>query len=87
MDACRKALAAVDPNAELLPTICNGFTGSHYLREAFGAVAYGIWPVRATPYAVARPACTAPTSGSTRTTSGSRRASTSSCAGRCWARR
>ena len=53
MDACRKALAVVDPNAELLPTICNGFTGSHYLREAFGAVAYGIWPVRATPYAVA----------------------------------
>ena len=45
--------AAVDPEAELLPTICNGFTDSHYLREAFGAVAYGIWPVRTTPYAVA----------------------------------
>jgi len=53
MDACRTALAAVDPEAELLPTICNGFTDSHYLREAFGAVAYGIWPVRTTPYAVA----------------------------------
>jgi acetylornithine deacetylase/succinyl-diaminopimelate desuccinylase-like protein len=53
MDACRAALAVVDPEAELLPTICNGFTDSHYLREAFGAVAYGIWPVRTTPYAVA----------------------------------
>jgi hypothetical protein len=26
-----------------------GFTDSHYLREAFGTIAYGIWPIRHTP--------------------------------------
>jgi len=53
MDACRTALAVVDPQATLLPTICNGYTDSHLARTAFGSVAYGIWPVRHTPYAVA----------------------------------
>ena len=52
-DACRAVLAALDPEAVLLPTLCNGFTDSHYARAAFGAVAYGIWPVRHTPYEVA----------------------------------
>jgi acetylornithine deacetylase/succinyl-diaminopimelate desuccinylase-like protein len=48
-DACRDWLSRHDPDATLLPMICNGFTDSHYLREAFGTVAYGIWPVRHTP--------------------------------------
>jgi len=40
-------VAALEPGARLLP-ICNaGFTDSHYLREAFGTVAYGFFPMRA----------------------------------------
>ena len=84
MDACRTASPPSIP-ARCCADDLNGFTDSHYVREAFGAVAYGIWPVRTTPTRSRPPACTAPTSGSTWTTSGSRRASTSSCAGRCWA--
>jgi acetylornithine deacetylase/succinyl-diaminopimelate desuccinylase-like protein len=53
LDACREVLARMDPEAVLLPTICNGFTDSHYVRSAFGATAYGFWPVRHTPYQVA----------------------------------
>jgi acetylornithine deacetylase/succinyl-diaminopimelate desuccinylase-like protein len=48
-DACRDWFARYDPGAALVPMICNGFTDSHYLREAFGTVAYGIWPIRHTP--------------------------------------
>src|SRR4051794_37180412 len=48
-DACQDWFADRDPGATLLPMICNGFTDSHYLREAFGTVSYGIWPVRHTP--------------------------------------
>lgn len=52
-DACRAFVLAHDPEAILVPTICNGFTDSHYVRSVFGSVAYGIWPVRTTPYEVA----------------------------------
>ena len=52
-EACRAFVSAHDPGAILLPTISNGFTDSHYLRAAFGSVAYGFWPVRSTPYEVA----------------------------------
>jgi acetylornithine deacetylase/succinyl-diaminopimelate desuccinylase-like protein len=48
-DACRDWFARRDPDATLRPMICNGFTDSHYLREAFGTIAYGIWPIRHTP--------------------------------------
>ena len=48
-DACGAWIRANDPGAVLVPTICNGFTNSHYLRAAFGTVAYGFWPVRHTP--------------------------------------
>ena len=48
-DACRCWFARRDSGATLLPMICNGFTDSHYLREAFGTIAYGIWPIRHTP--------------------------------------
>lgn len=51
-DACRSWVATNDPDALVIPTYLNGFTDSHYLREAFGTVAYGFWPVRSTPYEV-----------------------------------
>ena len=52
-DACRAFIRDHDPEAILLPTICGGFTDSHYPRAAFGSVAYGLWPMRTTPYEVA----------------------------------
>ncbi len=51
--ACVAFVTDHDPDAIVLPTICNGFTDSHYLRAAFGSVAYGFWPMRRTPYDVA----------------------------------
>ncbi len=50
--ACARFLAVHDPDAILLPTICTGFTDSHYARERYGSVAYGFWPTRWTPYEV-----------------------------------
>jgi acetylornithine deacetylase/succinyl-diaminopimelate desuccinylase-like protein len=35
-----------DPNAVLAPVVLAGFTDSHYMREAFGTVAYGFFPMR-----------------------------------------
>jgi acetylornithine deacetylase/succinyl-diaminopimelate desuccinylase-like protein len=40
-------LAKVEPEATLLPVSVAGFTDSHWLREAFGTVAYGFFPSRA----------------------------------------
>ena len=37
---------AVEPDAALVPFCCSGFTDSHWLREAFGTVAYGFFPMR-----------------------------------------
>jgi acetylornithine deacetylase/succinyl-diaminopimelate desuccinylase-like protein len=34
----------VEPGARLVPLVCAGFTDSHWLREAFGTVAYGFFP-------------------------------------------
>ena len=36
-DACRAFIQTHDPGAILLPTLCSGFTDSHYLRAAFGS--------------------------------------------------
>jgi acetylornithine deacetylase/succinyl-diaminopimelate desuccinylase-like protein len=52
-EVCRAWLAENDPGAVLLPTVCTGFTDSHFMRDAFGSVAYGFWPMRSTPYEVA----------------------------------
>jgi acetylornithine deacetylase/succinyl-diaminopimelate desuccinylase-like protein len=52
-DACQAFLNAHDPEAVLLPTISSGFTDSHFVRAAFGSTAYGIWPLRTTPYETA----------------------------------
>jgi acetylornithine deacetylase/succinyl-diaminopimelate desuccinylase-like protein len=36
-----------EPGAALVPVLLPGFTDSHYLREAFGTIAYGFFPMRA----------------------------------------
>jgi acetylornithine deacetylase/succinyl-diaminopimelate desuccinylase-like protein len=40
-------VGAIEPGARLAPLISSGFTDSHYLRDAFGTVAYGFFPLRA----------------------------------------
>ena len=52
-EVCRRFVAENDADSVLLPTLCAGFTDSHFMRDAFGSVAYGFWPMRHTPYAVA----------------------------------
>lgn len=47
--ACQSFLDEHDPGAILLPILLTGFCDMHFLREAFGTVAYGFWPVRTTP--------------------------------------
>jgi acetylornithine deacetylase/succinyl-diaminopimelate desuccinylase-like protein len=44
--AIESFVAAIEPNARLAPICVAGFTDSHWLREAFGAVAYGFFPMR-----------------------------------------
>ncbi len=43
---CQQFLDHHDPGTVLLPTIGTGFTDSHFMRESFGTVAYGICPLR-----------------------------------------
>ena len=38
-----------DPGAVLVPSLSAGFTDAAFLRQAFGTVAYGFWPVVFTP--------------------------------------
>jgi acetylornithine deacetylase/succinyl-diaminopimelate desuccinylase-like protein len=40
-------VAEEEPGAEVVPICVAGFTDSHWLREAFGTVAYGFFPIRA----------------------------------------
>lgn len=35
-----------DPDAVLVPILLPGFTDSHYLRQTFGTIAYGFFPMR-----------------------------------------
>ena len=37
----------IEPGARMAPIACPGFTDSHYLREAYGTVAYGFFPIKA----------------------------------------
>jgi acetylornithine deacetylase/succinyl-diaminopimelate desuccinylase-like protein len=48
-DVCRRFVEREEPGAMLLPMISTGFCDMHYLRESFGTVAYGFWPVRTMP--------------------------------------
>ncbi|MDQ2984689.1 MAG: M20/M25/M40 family metallo-hydrolase [Actinomycetota bacterium] len=45
-DAVESFVAEEEPGAEAVPLIVAGFTDSHWLREAFGTVAYGFFPMR-----------------------------------------
>jgi acetylornithine deacetylase/succinyl-diaminopimelate desuccinylase-like protein len=45
-DAIEGFVAQVEPEATVLPVCVAGFTDSHWLREAFGTVAYGFFPMR-----------------------------------------
>ncbi|MEX2048438.1 MAG: M20/M25/M40 family metallo-hydrolase, partial [Gemmatimonadota bacterium] len=46
-DAIAGFVAGIEPGARVAPIACPGFTDSHYLREAFGTVAYGFFPIKA----------------------------------------
>jgi acetylornithine deacetylase/succinyl-diaminopimelate desuccinylase-like protein len=46
-DAVDSFVQELEPGAALGPIACPGFTDSHYLREAYGTVAYGFFPVKA----------------------------------------
>jgi acetylornithine deacetylase/succinyl-diaminopimelate desuccinylase-like protein len=39
-------VAETEPEARLAPICCPGFTDSHWLRDAFGTVAYGFFPLK-----------------------------------------
>jgi acetylornithine deacetylase/succinyl-diaminopimelate desuccinylase-like protein len=44
-DAIEAFVAGEDPDARVAPVVSPGFTDSHFLREAFGTVAYGFFPL------------------------------------------
>jgi acetylornithine deacetylase/succinyl-diaminopimelate desuccinylase-like protein len=46
-DAVESFVTEIEPEAAVLPVSVAGFTDSHWLREAFGTVAYGFCPMRA----------------------------------------
>jgi acetylornithine deacetylase/succinyl-diaminopimelate desuccinylase-like protein len=48
-DAVESFVEQCEPDAKAVPICCAGFTDSHWLREAFGTVAYGFFPARAMP--------------------------------------
>jgi acetylornithine deacetylase/succinyl-diaminopimelate desuccinylase-like protein len=50
--AIESFVAAEEPHALAAPLACVGFTDSHWLREAFGTVAYGFFPARDMPMEV-----------------------------------
>ena len=45
-DAIASFVAAEEPEARVAPVVSPGFTDSHFLREVFGTVAYGFFPMR-----------------------------------------
>jgi len=52
-EAIEAWVAQTEPGAAVAPLACAGFTDSHWLREAFGTVAYGFFPMRVLESAVA----------------------------------
>lgn len=48
-DAIQATIDEVDPGALLVPSLSTGFTDAAFVRQAFGTVAYGFWPVAFTP--------------------------------------
>jgi acetylornithine deacetylase/succinyl-diaminopimelate desuccinylase-like protein len=47
-DALAEWISALEPGALLVPEVSPGFTDAHFLRESFGTIAYGFFPVRHT---------------------------------------
>jgi acetylornithine deacetylase/succinyl-diaminopimelate desuccinylase-like protein len=45
-DALEGFVSGIEPGARMAPIACPGFTDSHYLREAYGTVAYGFFPIK-----------------------------------------
>jgi acetylornithine deacetylase/succinyl-diaminopimelate desuccinylase-like protein len=45
-DAVASFVERTEPEARVVPNACPGFTDSHYLRAAFGTVAYGFFPLK-----------------------------------------
>jgi acetylornithine deacetylase/succinyl-diaminopimelate desuccinylase-like protein len=45
-DIVESFVADEEPEAQIIPLLLSGFTDSHWLREAFGTVAYGFFPMR-----------------------------------------
>ena len=60
-----------EPEAAVAPICVAGFTDSHWLREAFGTVAYGFFPLRTWIRRSRRGSSTRPTSAFRSTTSSS----------------
>ena len=52
--AIQSFVEAAEPGALVAPVCCAGFTDSHWLREAFGTVAYGFFPSRMDPELMTR---------------------------------
>ena len=46
-DAVASFVEEIEPGAQAVPLIVPGFTDSHWVREAFGTIAYGFFPMRA----------------------------------------
>ena len=45
-DVVESFVAEIEPEATAVPLLLSGFTDSHWVREAFGTVAYGFFPMR-----------------------------------------
>ena len=45
-DVIEAFVADTEPGAQVVPLLLAGFTDSHWLRDAFGTVAYGFFPMR-----------------------------------------
>jgi acetylornithine deacetylase/succinyl-diaminopimelate desuccinylase-like protein len=48
-EAVESFIAEAEPGALVVPICVTGFTDSHWLRETFGTVAYGFFPLRVMP--------------------------------------
>jgi acetylornithine deacetylase/succinyl-diaminopimelate desuccinylase-like protein len=46
-DTLARFTEGIEDGAKLAPIACPGFTDSHYLREAYGTIAYGFFPIKA----------------------------------------
>jgi acetylornithine deacetylase/succinyl-diaminopimelate desuccinylase-like protein len=45
-DVLARFTEGIEDDARMAPIACPGFTDSHYLRQAYGTIAYGYFPIR-----------------------------------------